>query len=119
MKTLISQKGLAKKAGLSLILATALALAGGAAVAAATEDSGPRAARGGDTEAGGGAGDVRICSASSPGSFTGRQCATVSPSPRQPEICIRRHLGGVAPADLPDCWKMSRELGCVTVVDAD
>lgn len=61
----------------------------------------------------------RYCSASSDGSPTGRQWAQVRNSPREPYICLREKLGGVADRGVPDCWKMARDIGCDQVVDID
>jgi len=60
-----------------------------------------------------------LCSAGSERSRTRRQYAFVSVSPRNPEFCVRRKLGGEAPIDLPDCWAMARDLdlGCSQIID--
>lgn len=56
------------------------------------------------------------CSASGQ-TWTGRQNAMVQVSPRDPNICVRIKLGGVADSSMPDCWKVAYSLGCSEVVD--
>ena len=57
------------------------------------------------------------CSASSELSPTGRQNALIKVSPREPDVCVRIKLGGIAGPGVPDCWKIAHELGCDVVVD--
>lgn len=66
-------------------------------------------------------GDTALCSASDSNSPTGRQLAILRPSPRDPSICVRIKLGGVADTAIPDCWKVARvaAFGCVEVIDAN
>lgn len=61
----------------------------------------------------------RLCSASSELSDTGRQYAMVWNSPREPDQCLRQKLGGEAPPDLPDCWKMGDDIGCEDIRDVN
>jgi hypothetical protein len=87
--------------------------AGGSAMAAEPPDPGDPAPRAPNPTAR----EVRICSASSADSPTGRQYAHISPSSRNPDLCIRRFLGGDAPNTLPSCWAFKDELGCTTIID--
>ncbi len=66
-------------------------------------------------------GKTFLCSASDSNSPTGRQLAIIRPSPRDPSFCVRTKLGGVAPNELPDCWKVARSAlgGCQEIVDAN
>jgi hypothetical protein len=61
-----------------------------------------------------------ICSASGSGP-TGRQYAAITVSPREPDICVRTKLGGIAPQGVPDCWSVARGpvLSCTKIVDVN
>lgn len=55
-----------------------------------------------------------ICTASGHGGS--RQLAELRESSRDPSVCIRIKLGGVASSQIPDCWRAAREaqLSCVS-----
>jgi hypothetical protein len=103
-------------AGLGLALVTAFAFMAGCASVDADELSD------GDASLGEAAGAVEReaglrCTVSSGFSPTGREWGEIFIT-RNPGVCKRVRLGGVAPQDFPSCHQRGREeLGCQLIVD--